>query len=88
MPAEYTDRDLSSQYENLLLQHLDFDLNACGKAEVGEGFDCVRSAFGDVHYAGMSAHFELLAGVFVDESGFIDSEFIYSCRKGDRAGDN
>lgn len=36
----------------------------------------------------MSAHFELFAGTFVDESGFVDGEFFDFGRKGDGSGDN
>lgn len=58
------------------LQHLNFDFHTSRKAEVRENFDGVGGAFGDVYESGVSTHFKLFAGVFVDESGFENGEFV------------
>lgn len=68
------------------LKHLDFDFHSGRERKIGKRFDGAGGAFGDVDQAGVRAHLELLAGVFVDECGTVDGEFLDFSRKGNWAG--
>ena len=52
--------------------HFDFDVDAGGKVEVHESINDLRARLGDIDKPFVGAHFELLAGILVDEGRSVD----------------
>ena len=73
---------------NLRRNHFNLNINACGKAQGRKSLNCFRSGFCNINKPVVRPHFELLAGMFINECLAVDREFVYFGRKGDRTRDN